>query len=316
MRNSADRLEYGNPRSFFNRTALTVQVTKMKLDTPISWSVCSVLAGLLAGTLTGLFVPGIPVLTVLFSRSGERDLDTETTAIICLCGGLGALNGAIGSLHGLSSDRRGIGRVIWIPILVSLAPPFLFGDFALVFVAGILTLPLYVAGRVGQDIGGTARRRSRCASGPAGVTDVAVRLDRQVFFGPLAFTLTSMLADEIVAMLFCQDYPGHVPGYFLMFAIVLGAAVGGVLSFAARQIDRTKPGIGMRLGVLTIVLLCGGIGAVLGWIPGEALARSGVEREGVAIIRMWIGIGAAAGMCIGVLVAFIEAFLQRKTKSS
>jgi hypothetical protein len=133
-----------------------------------------------------------------------------------------------------------------------------------------------------------------------------VSIERQRDALYLAIILIGVLAGEIVGMLFLQNQPGSVDILRGTGVAILGSLVG---SLAASRVDRvyaTRPGLRKLITFLCTCLLSSAIGGVCGWLPGERALYSqgfpfGLEDQ-ISIIRVWIGIGAAAGLTIGLLL--------------
>ena len=101
-----------------------------------------------------------------FSVTIWSDLTNEYFPHRVAIGAIGALNGALGARNGLRSDARELGPVWWVPLLLLLYPVVEFirypnaGDiWGGAFVVAIFMAPfVWMAGRVGQEIGAACRR--------------------------------------------------------------------------------------------------------------------------------------------------------------
>lgn len=126
-----------------------------------------------------------------------------------------------------------------------------------------------------------------------------------------AWFLIGAAAGEVVGMVFCQPFPGKTD-IEVMLILVAGGGSAGVYLGSRCRTDKS--------GVLLVILLCTGIGAVCGWLPGEHHAYrqrwtgdpTPSEEQIVPIIRRWIGIGAAAGLATGLLLAPLQLLLEKR----
>lgn len=96
---------------------------------------------------------------------------------------------------------------------------------------------------------------------------------------------------------------------------LVGSLVGGVLAWVFDHVYATKPSFRRPVMFLCTCLLCSAVGGASGWTPGEISARSvswnvlGLDDE-VSIIRAWIGICAAIGLAVGLLLGTLADCIQ------
>ena len=139
----------------------------------------TVAAGAALGLLAGALTPVVFVAACVWDDRTAWSALAEPVGIIYLVvlTTLGAANGGVGARDGWRSDRRELGPVAWVPLSLLLFPAVMFAldqsDSkswgAALLVVGILAPFVWVAGRVGQEVGVRGRRsaKSSAARDPA-----------------------------------------------------------------------------------------------------------------------------------------------------
>jgi hypothetical protein len=117
--------------------------------------------GIASGTLIGLLVPLILCGWEHWAGRTVSFVPPEAIPFFAAGGALGAANGGVGTWAGWRWGSRPVGRLLWIPLLPPLYPlaiilqggPDSKGAGAELVAFGLLGVFVWVAGRIGQDLG-------------------------------------------------------------------------------------------------------------------------------------------------------------------
>ncbi len=131
-----------------------------------------------------------------------------------------------------------------------------------------------------------------------------------------AIIMTGVLAGEVAAMLFVQDPPGHVEFYWMAAAALLGNFIGAGVARKVDQTYGTEPEQRRRITFLCTGLVCLVVGGASGWILGAVAAERErgfgmTSEQHVNTIHTWIGICAAIGLGVGLVLATIAFALEK-----
>jgi hypothetical protein len=134
----------------------------------MGWRVLMIVAGAAVGLVAGVLAPVVFVAACVWDGRTTWSALAEPEAVPYFAAlvGLGILNGAVGAWDGWRSSAHRIWPVAWAPLQLFLFPLVLWAQDpsdskswgAALLVVGILAPFVWVAGRIGQEIGVAGRR--------------------------------------------------------------------------------------------------------------------------------------------------------------
>lgn len=133
---------------------------------------CAITAGAVLGLVAGVLAPIVLVAACVF-WDGPTKWSTltnpEVMPYFAVLAGLGLLNGGVGAWDGWRSGQCRKWPVAWLPALLFLYPAVIWAQYPTdskswgpaLLVVGIVAPFVWVAGRVGQEVGVRARKGTR-----------------------------------------------------------------------------------------------------------------------------------------------------------
>lgn len=128
-----------------------------------------IVAGAVVGLVAGVLAPVVFVAACVWDGRTEWSALTqpELTPYFAVLAALGAVNGAVGAWDGWRSGLYRMWPVVWAPALLFLLPVTEWAQHpsdskswgAALLVVGIVAPFVWVAGRVGQEVGARGRPR-------------------------------------------------------------------------------------------------------------------------------------------------------------
>jgi hypothetical protein len=126
-------------------------------------------SGAVVGCLAGLLAPAIVVAVCVWDGYGNWSalVDPDAVPYLAALAALGALNGALGAWDGWRSNDRRAWPVARVPLLLLLCPAAAFVQYTssyntlgILLAVAIVAPFVWLAGRVGQEIGVAGRNSS------------------------------------------------------------------------------------------------------------------------------------------------------------